>query len=129
MKKMIYLLISIYSIKLISGQCFSYNPSNKEACNSKETDSTRCCYIEYRTDIDSNYKTVCLEFLVDDIKKGLHEKTIQEVEGGTYNATNWNDTMKGIFKNYASINDFDCKGKFISKSLLLFSSLLIISLI
>ena len=129
MKKMIFLLMFIYFIKLIIGQCITEKPANKDTCNSKNTDDKKCCFIEYRTNLNSNYTTICMEFLKEDIKKGLHEKTIKDIESGTYNASNWNDTMKNYFKDFSSISEFDCKGKFISKSLLLFSSLLIISLI
>ena len=129
MKKVVYLLIFTSIIKLISGQCYTENPTDSNSCGNKKTDTHRCCYVKYRTDRDPEYKTLCVEVVNEDIKSGHHEATIISIESGNYTGSNWTEALMEKFRNYSSINEFDCKGNFISRSLLFFSSLLIILLL
>ena len=123
MNKLLFLIISICLIKIIVGQCYTENPSNVDQCEKQEDKTYRCCYVTYRTDLDPEYKTICIGVNKTDIKKGHHEETIKKIESCTYNTSNWNVTLQNLFKNFSSIDKFDCKGKYISNSLLLFSSL------
>ena len=129
MKNMVYFLLIISLLKLISGQCQVDNPSNVETCSNKKGDNLYCCYIEYRTNITKEYKTICLPFNKTEIKSGKHEQTIISIEGGNFTGHYWSTDNIGIFGGYASINTFDCKGTFISKSLFFFTCLLIILLL
>ena len=128
MKKMVYLLLFLSIIKLISGQCFSENPENTNACEKKKRNGYHCCYTKYRTLDNPEYKTVCLEIIHEDIKAGHHEQTIINIESGNYTGSNWTQNVIDKFKPYVSINTFDCKGSFLSRSLIFLISLLIISL-
>ena len=125
MKKLLFLIISICLIKIIVGQCFTIEPSNVDECEKQEDSIYRCCYVTYRNNIDPDYKTICIGINKTDIKSGHHEETIKKIESGNYTSSNWNQTISNLFKNYSSIDNFDCQGNYISKSLLLFSSLLI----
>ena len=125
MKKLIYFLICLYLIKIIVGQCFTENPSSVEQCKSQKTDDFRCCFIEYRTNKDPEYKKLCVGVNKTDIKKGRHEETIKNIETGNYTNSGWNSTIIQKFKDYCSIDNFDCKENYISKSLFLLSSLFI----
>ena len=129
MKNMVYFLLSISLLKMILGQCYAENPSNVDTCSNKKGDNLYCCYVEYRTDKNANYTTLCLPFNKTEIKKGKHEQTIISIEEGNFTGYYWFQNYTEKFKNYASINTFDCKGTFISKSLFFFTSLLIILLL
>ena len=74
----------------------------------------------------SDYDTVCVEIVKDDIKSGHHEATIISIEGGNYTGSNWNETIMEKFRDYSTISTFDCKGNHFTKSLVLLSSLLLI---
>ena len=126
MKAMIYFLVSICFIKIIVGECYTENPADEKTCKEKERDGYRCCYVEYRTDRDENYTKLCVEVIKDDIKSGHHEATIISIEEGNYTGSNWNETIMEKFRNYSSINIFDCKANFLFKSLFIFSLLFII---
>ena len=129
MKAMIYFLISIYLFKLALGQCYSENPGSVDTCKNKKRDGHRCCFVEYKNNRMSNYSRLCLEFVNDDIKSGHHEATIISIEEANYTGSNWNESIMEKFRDYCTINEFDCKSKYISNSLILISSLLIIFLI
>ena len=128
MKNMVYSLLIISLLKLISGQCQVDNPSNVETCSNKKGDNLYCCYIEYRTN-NKSYSTICLPFNKTEIKSGKHEQTIISIEEGNFTGHYWTQDYTEKFKNYSSINTFDCKGTFISKSLFFFTCLLIILLL
>ena len=123
MNKLLFLLISICLIKIIVGQCYVENSSSVDECEKQEDKNERCCYVTYRNDLDPEYKTICIGINKTDIKKGHHEENIKKIESGFYNTSNWNETLQDLFKNFASIDNFVCKGKYISNSLLLLSSL------
>ena len=126
MKKLLFLIISICLIKIIKGQCFTLNPSSVDECKKQEDSTYRCCYVTYTNNfMNSTYKTICIGVNKTDIKSGHHEETIKKIESGNYTNSNWNETLMDLFRNYSSIDNFDCKGNYISKSLLLFSSLFI----
>ena len=125
MKTLLFLILSICLIKIIEGQCFTPNPSSVDECESQEDSTFRCCYVTYRNDNDTTYKTICIGVNKTDIKSGHHEETIKKIESGNYTNSNWNETIMNLFREYSSIDNFDCKGNYISKSLLLFSSLFI----
>ena len=128
MKNMVYFLLIISLLKLISGQCYALNPPNVETCSNKKGDNLYCCYIEYRTN-NKSYSTICLPFNKTEIKSGKHEQTIISIEEGNFTGHYWTQNYTEKFKNYSSINTFDCKGTFISKSLFFFTCLLIILLL
>ena len=128
MKNMVYFLLIISLLKLISGQCYALNPPNVETCSNKKGDNLYCCYIEYRTN-NKSYSTICLPFNKTEIKSGKHEQTIISIEEGNFTGHYWTQNYSDNFKDYASINTFDCKGTFISKSLFFFTCLLIILLL
>ena len=128
MNKLLFLIISLCLIKIIVGQCYLDSPSSVEECeNEGKGDNTfRCCYIEYRTKSNSTYKTICIGINRTEIKSGHHEETIRNIEKGTYNGSNWiEENLTQFFNETCSIDIFDCKGNYISKSFLLFSSLLL----
>ena len=129
MKAMIYFLICIYIIKLTLEECFTVEPSSTEECENKKTSGNKCCYVEFRTNRDPEYKTLCVEVTNADIKDGHHEATITLIETGNYTGSNWNQSILERFRNYSSIDKFDCKGNYISKSLFMLSIFLILFLI
>ena len=121
MKAMIYFLISICLIKLALEDCFTIAPLSVKECEDKKTSGNKCCYVEYRTNFDPEYKSLCVEVIKDDIKEGHHEATITLIESGNYTGSGWNETVLSKFRNYSSIDKFDCKGNYISKSLFMLS--------
>ena len=127
MKAMIYFLISICLIKLALEECFTVKPSSVDECESKKTSGNKCCYVEYRTDRDDEYTSLCVEVKNEDIKDGHHEATIGLIESGNYTGSGWNESILERFRNYSSIDKFDCKGNYIS--LFMFSIFLILFLI
>ena len=129
MKNMIYLILFISIIKLYSGQCYTENPSDPQSCDNKKRDGYRCCYIKYRNNKSPEYKTLCVEVVKNDIKSGHHEATILAIEAGNYTGSNWTESLMEKFRDYSSVNQFDCKGSFISRSFIFLSSLLVIFLL
>ena len=121
MKAILYFLISICLIELALEECFTIKPSSVEECENKKTSGNRCCYVEYRTNRDPNYTSLCVEVKKEDIKDGHHEATISLIETGNYTGSGWNQTILEKFRNYSSIDKFDCQGNYISKSLFMFS--------
>ena len=81
-----------------------------------------------RTNKVAEYNKLCVEVNNSLIKDGLHEKNIKDIESGNFTSAGWSDEIMEKFRDYASIDKFDCKGNYIS-ILLLLSSLLIILLI
>ena len=74
----------------------------------------------------SDYSTLCIEVIKDDIKSGHHEATIISIEDGNYTGSNWNETIMEKFRDYSTISEFDCKSNYMSKSLIFLSSLFIL---
>ena len=126
MKYILIILISVTIFKIGYEQCFSEKPSSVDVCTNKKRDGYKCCFVEYKNNKMSDYDTVCLEIVKDDIKSGHHEATIIDIEGGNYTGSNWDETVMEKFRDYATISNFDCKGSYIFKSLVLLSSLLLI---
>ncbi len=129
MKKLFSVLISIYLIQAILGACFNTNASGVSDCEKEKTNNEYCCYVEYRTDLDANYKKACVRVKNDDIKDGKFEETIGTIEGGNYTASGWTSEEMAIFLNYSSIWEFNCKGNFVSNTAILISLIFIIFLI
>ncbi len=126
MKYIFLILISATIFKIAYEQCFIEKPSNADVCNNRKRDGHKCCFVEYKNNKMSDYDTVCVEIVKDDIKSGHHEATIISIEGGNYTGSNWNETIMEKFRDYSTISTFDCKGNHITKSLFLLSSLLLI---
>ena len=129
MKAIVYFLISICLIRLTLEECFTVKPSNVDECESKKTSGNKCCYVEYIKVNTSEYTSLCVEVKKDDIKDGHHEATIALIEDGNYTGSGWNETILSYFRNFSSIDKFDCKGNYISNSLFLISIFLILFLI
>ena len=125
MKNILFILISATIFKISYEQCFSEKPSSADVCSSKKRDGYKCCYVEYKNNKMSDYDTACVEIVKDDIKSGHHEATIISIEDGNYTGSNWNETIMEKFRDYSTINTFDCKGNYITKTLFLFTSLLL----
>ena len=128
MKATIYFLICICLINLSLEDCFTENPSAVSECESKKRSGYKCCYVEYRTNLVAEYKSVCVEVNNSLIKDGLHEQTIKNIESGNFTSSGWDETVLAKFRDYASIDKFDCKGNYISK-LFIFSCFLILLLL
>ena len=126
MKKLFSVFICLYLIQSIKSECFNENPSGVSTCEGAKSGSTYCCYVEYRTDLDANYKRLCIPVIKDDIKDGKFEETIGTIEGGNYTGSGWNETILSKFKNYASIAEFDCKGNYLYQVMFLFILLLFV---
>ena len=126
MKAIIYFLLSICLFKITLEQCFTENPSGVDECKAKKQSGRKCCYVEYRNNKNPNYTSLCVEIINKDIKDGHHEATIIEIENGNYTGSNWTENVMEKFRDYSSIDNFDCKGNFISKSIFLFSCFLIL---
>ena len=126
MKNIVYCIISLCMIKIIISQCYTENPSNADTCSNKKRDGYKCCYIEYKNNRMSDYATLCVEVIKDDIKSGHHEATILSIEDGNYTGSNWNETIMDKFREYSTISEFDCKGKYLTETLIFLSFLLII---
>ena len=128
MKEAIYFLICVCLLNISVEDCYTEDPGSVNVCESKKRSGFKCCYVEYRTNKVAEYNKLCVEVNNSLIKDGLHEKTIKDIESGNFTSAGWSDEIMEKFRDYASIDKFDCKGNYISK-LLLFSSLLIIFLI
>ena len=100
-------------------------PANANTCNSRKRDGYKCCYIEYKNNMMSEYSTLCVEVIKDDIKSGHHEATILDIEAGNYTGSKWDESIMEKFRNYSTISEFDCKGRYLSQGLFFLSFLLI----
>ena len=129
MKNIVYCIILLCLIKIIINQCYMENPSSADTCNDRKRDGYKCCYIEYKNNRMSNYSTLCVEVIKDDIKSGHHEATIILIEGGNYTGSDWNETIMEKFRDYSTVSEFDCKGKYLSEVFIFVSFLLVIFLI
>ena len=129
MKEIIYFLVCISLINISIEDCYTENPGSVSVCESKKRSGYKCCYVEYRTNKVAEYNKLCVEVENSQIKDGMHEATMKEIEGGNFTGSGWNETIMEKFRDYASIDNFDCKANYISKLLFRFSFLLIILLI
>ena len=125
MKKIFSVLISFYLIQSILCECYKENPSGVGECESAKTDSVYCCFVEFRTNKDANYKKVCIPVKEDDIEEGKFEETMGVIELGNYTGSEWNNTILQNFRDYASIDNFDCKGNYLTSIMSLFSLILL----
>lgn len=122
MKKIIYfLLVSFCLIVSINSECFKKDAKEGE-CEGRKTSGKFCCFVNYRTNKDPNYKTACVEVIKEDIKKGHHEATIPLIEKGNYTNSGWPDEVMELFRDYSSIRKFDCKSNYLTISFLAFIS-------
>ena len=126
MKYMLFILISSLLLEIAYEQCYTENPSSADTCHGKKGDGYKCCYVEYKNNKMSDYSTLCIEVIKDDIKSGHHEATILSIEEGNYTGSNWNETIMEKFKDYSTISEFDCKSNYMTKSLIFLSSLIIL---
>ena len=129
MKKLFSLLISLYLIVSILSACFKKDVSSVNDCQNAKSGSDFCCFVEYRTNLVSDYKKVCVPVKAEDVEDGRFEETIGIIESGNYTASNWTEEILQNFKEYASISTFDCKGNYISNVAILVSLIYIINLI
>ena len=129
MKKLFSVLIFLYLIQSILSQCYKQNPSAVSDCEKSKSGDDYCCLVEFRTNLDSTYKKVCVPVKEDEIEDGKFEETIINIEGGNYTGSSWSETIAANFRDYASISNFDCKGNSLSNSIRPFSSVLIFILI
>ena len=124
MKALFSVLISLYLIPLILNACYQENPSSVSQCENAKSGSDYCCLVEFRTDSNSEYRKLCVPIKEDDIEDGKFEETIGTIEGGNYTGSNWDETISANFKNYASIDNFDCEGSYLYYAMMLFSLIL-----
>ena len=129
MSKLFVILISLGLIGIISGECFKENATSGEDCESRAESGHYCCLIEYRTNLDPNYKKVCVPIIEEDIEDGKYEETLGTIEGGNYTNSGWNETIMETFRDYASISEFDCKGYYFNNIMLLVNLMIIFFLI
>ena len=125
MNKLFSVLILLYLIQSITSQCYKQNPSSVSECENSKTNDAYCCLVDFRTNKDTTYKKVCVPVINDDIEDGKFEETIGIIEGGNYTGSNWDATISANFKNYASIDNFDCEGSFLSYVMMLLFSLIL----
>lgn len=128
MKKFFSVLIFLYLIQSILPQCYKQNPSGVSDCENAKSGGNYCCLVEFRTNLDSNYKKVCIPVKEDDIEDGKFEETMGIIEEGNYTGSSWSEEISANFRDYASISQFDCKGNRLSDKFMLFSLMLIIIL-
>ena len=129
MNKMVVILIALSLIGLISGECFMYNATSGEGCESRATGEQYCCLVEYRTNRDPNYYKVCVPLEAEYIEDGIFEDAIKVIESGYFNSSYWNNTIFELFQDYASIAEFDCKANYLPSVLILANIFLILFLI
>ena len=129
MKKLFSVLIFLYLIQSILSQCYKQNPSGVSDCEKSKSGDDYCCLVEFRTNLDSTYKKVCVPVKEDDIEDGKFEETIINIEGGNYTGSSWSEEILTNFRDYSSISNFDCKGNRLYDNFMLFSLMLIIILI
>ena len=129
MKTIFSFLISLYLIQSILCDCYQVNPSSVSVCESAKSGSDYCCFVEFRNNRSEEYKKLCVPVKEEDIEDGKFEETIGTIEGGNYTASGWNETILENFRYYSSIDQFDCKGNYLSNVMMLYSLILIIFLI
>ena len=122
MKVMVTSLVLLCTFQYILGaECFtSASPSSSSDCHNRgDTKDDYCCYVEYRTNKDSEYKKLCVNVRKKDVDKGLFEQVMQTIESGNYTSAEWTDEQKNYFLDYSSINEFDCKSNYLTVPFLL----------
>ena len=126
MKALFSVLISLYLIPAILNDCYQENPSTVSQCENAKSGSDYCCLVEFRTKENAEYRKVCVPIKADDIEDGKFEETVGTIEGGNYTGSNWDEKISANFKTYASIDKFDCEGKYLSNVMMLFFIILFI---
>ena len=129
MNKLFSVLILLYLIQSITSQCYKQNPSSVSECENSKTNDAYCCLVDFRTNKDTTYKKVCIPVINDDIEDGKFEETIGVIEAGNYTKSGWSEEILENFRDYSSISEFDCKGKYFSENMMIFSLALIFILI
>ena len=129
MKTLFSFLIFLYLIQAILSDCYQVSPGGVSNCENAKSGDDYCCYVEFRNNRSENYRTLCVPIKKDDIEDGKFEETIGTIEGGNYTGSGWNETILENFRYYSSINNFDCKGNFLSDVMKLYSLILFIFLI
>ena len=129
MNKLLSVLIILYLIQSITSDCYKSNASSVSECSNSKTDDVYCCLVEFRTNKDATYKKVCVPVIKDDIEDGKFEETIGNIEGGNYTASSWSEEILENFRDYSSISEFDCKGKYFTENMMMITLVLIFILI
>ena len=129
MNKLLSVLIILYLIQSITSDCYKSSASSVSECSNSKTDDVYCCLVEFRTNKDATYKKVCVPVIKDDIEDGKFEETIGNIEGGNYTASNWSEEILANFRDYSSISEFDCKGKYFTENMMMITLVLIFILI
>jgi hypothetical protein len=129
MNKLLSVLIILYLIQSITSDCYKSSASSVSECSNSKTDDVYCCLVEFRTNKDATYKKVCVPVIKDDIKDGKFEETIGNIEGGNYTASSWSEEILENFRDYSSISEFDCKGKYFTENMMMITLVLIFILI
>ena len=129
MKKIFSVLISLCLIISILGDCFKKNPSSASECEKQKKGSSYCCFVEYRTNKNAEYKKACVPIIKEDIEDGKFEETIGVIELGNYTNSKWPREIMNLFTDYSSISNFDCKGNYISEIMMIVPLIFIIFLI
>ena len=129
MNKLLSDLIILYLIQSITSDCYKSSASSVSECSNSKTDDVYCCLVEFRTNKDATYKKVCVPVIKDDIEDGKFEETIGNIEGGNYTASSWSEEILANFRDYSSISEFDCKGKYFTENMMMITLVLIFILI
>ena len=129
MNKLFSVLIILYLIQSITSDCYKSSASSVSECSNSKTDDVYCCLVEFRTNKDATYKKVCVPVIKDDIEDGKFEETIGNIEGGNYTASSWSEEILANFRDYSSISEFDCKGKYFTENMMMITLVLIFILI
>ena len=129
MNKLLSILIILYLIQSITSDCYKSSASSVSECSNSKTDDVYCCLVEFRTNKDATYKKVCVPVIKDDIEDGKFEETIGNIEGGNYTASSWSEEILANFRDYSSISEFDCKGKYFTENMMMITLVLIFILI
>ena len=129
MNKLLSVLIILYLIQSITSDCYKSSASSVSECSNSKTDDVYCCLVEFRTNKDATYKKVCVPVIKDDIEDGKFEETIGNIEGGNYTASSWSEEILENFRDYSSISEFDCKGKYFTENMMMITLVLIFILI
>ena len=129
MKALFSFVISLYLLQAILCDCYNENPTSVSDCENAKSGDEYCCYVTFRNNRDPAYRSICIPVKEDDIEDGKFEETMGNIEGGNYTASGWNDAILENFRDYSSIDNFDCKGNYLSNIMMLCSLLFIIFLI
>ena len=129
MKVFTLVLISICLLKLVVGECYNENPGQVSTCEKEKSGNSRCCLVEFRNNFSPDYRKICVPIKEEDIADGKFEATVKLIETGNYTGSNWSDTILANFRNYSSIDNFDCKGEYLSKIFYLICSMIIFALL